>query len=459
MKRYILPTRFQLAVLAFVWLALLPLTWLFTKIYQFSFWYRLDPARYSEWPRARRTESLEALAQMEAFAKAKGHPLPLFNRPTARRLCVGVVSVRRLATEDGQPLAYLSQTMAGLLTRIPWHLQDRLRITLYNVDADPEGHAEAKAISRLVHTVSPDYGRMTGGLTAQDILAQGGVIYKENLDYQAAVQHQLSLECQYSLLLEDDSLAAPDWYAQVEQVIDALSKSRNDGTWHYAKLYTTLMFEGYQNDPWSVAELLLTALGAALLLFLTVSIVLLLIDLVMQQKNRILLRKSNDPESSQALTGHEMAPSPFLLTRRWILDWTLGQILLAFGLGAMATLLIGRQNIRYSPYSPRHLYPAPICISSQAMLYPRDQLFILDKYLTEHRDPKMLAKDLHAPHILAESKHKDLQIYSWLPDIFQHIGLYSTLRVSQHSLANMKYSTHFRYDQEPIRFNSKLAEL
>lgn len=473
-RRRWLPSRFQLAMIGGLMGFLIPLLWVLLRHYQFSWFYRLDPARFSEWPRARRAEARLALSEMEAWARARGLDLPLFDRPSARRLCVGVVSVRRDDARDevdGEPLEYLGQTIAGLLTRVPWSHQDRLRLTLYNVDGDPGAHREAVALSRLVRTVSPDYQKLVG-MGASEILQRGGVIWKENLDYQAALQHQLSLGCEYSLLLEDDSLAAPGWYEEVERILAAIPA---DTPWHYTKLYTTLMFEGYQNSLASILEFVGTTVGMAVGLFVAVAVVLLLVDLATTTSTGY--EKLTDGIEGGGITSVTPLPSPlqrpsttpFSLSRRWFLEASQGQLLLMGILAGLVVAAVGRQNIRYSPYAAtiahKHLYPSPICISSQAVLYPRSQVALLDRYLTAHRHPRMLAKDLHWPGLQAEHARQQtskeappLQTYSWLPDAFQHIGLYSTLRVHQHSLAEMKYSTHYRHDQTPIRFDPRMNE-
>lgn len=411
---------------------LMPALYLLTVNWQFSAFYSPNLARFTDLPERRKADSRIALAQMETYAKAHGYQLPLFNKPSARRLCVGIVSIRRKEGEgSGESKAtkdheYLSQTTASLLTRIPWKYQDRVHITLYNVEKDPSEHWEAQKISRLLRTVSPDYRGITGQ-QVEEILKAGGIIYKENIDYQAALQDQLSLGgCQYSLILEDDVLATDGWYEQIERVLEAVPKDR---PWHYVKLFSTLKFQGYQWDPLVIAEMLATIATAGIILFFSVFILLLALDSLCGDKG-------------------------FKWSRQWLRECTLGQIILILALATVSVRVIGRQNIRIGLNN--RLYPSETCILTQAVLYPREQLSVLDSYLTSHRHPRMPPIDMHFPNLASEYRSrsgKELLSFVWMPDLFQHIGLHSSLRKPKRSaIDEMLFSERFKGDAQPIRF-------
>lgn len=145
--------------------------------------------------------SIEALAEYKEKINEK-----VFNRDGPMELCVGIASISRPG------LTYLEQTISSLLTRIPLKYQDRVRITLYNVEEPSDKHRVAAELSSLINVQNISY---------RDIDPEAGPFDKSNmkrkefLDYLGIMKAEKQHQCKHYLILEDDVLAATNWAEQI----------------------------------------------------------------------------------------------------------------------------------------------------------------------------------------------------------------------------------------------------
>ena len=171
----------------------------------------------------------EALNDLRRFADEQGLPRPLFDSRNKHRICVGIASARR----KGSPFKYLSQTLAGLVTRMRWH--DGVYIHVFNVDDHPEQHTEVDEIRDL--------------FPVSETKARTDVKYErplqEGLDFAEQLDLMYSWDCPYIIFLEDDALAQEQWVERLNIGLEQLEAE----DWLAVRLYTAREWYPPQQEP------------------------------------------------------------------------------------------------------------------------------------------------------------------------------------------------------------------
>lgn len=398
-----------------------------------SFYYRNDVNRLVQLAGMRAETAETSLATLREYLRHHNIQGPLFARPTARDLCVGILTVARPGHR------YLSQTVAGLLTRTHLASQRRVRITILNVEADPSQHQEAISLGDLLTVQVPSYrpGRHPDDYTA------GSNSIKETLDYLAAMEAMDAQQCAHVLLLEDDALAAPNWSDTLLRTIASLT---GKAPWLLLKAFSTFRFIGWDKDNWK-DYILLPAVAISAAVALVSILVLFLLPLFMLPAHR-----------RYKLLGTPDANSP-AVNRLSLLQPNLTSfIFLAINTGAFLYLL-GKYNVfRYGP-GVHDIGTGASCV---AIIYPRDQMMHFHDYLDRQlalaaRQGSLLdfpKKDLHFQEMIGEGYQRTgvrLRELILLPNAFQHIGYHTSLD-KWSSLETTTVSHHFPWDDLPLAF-------
>lgn len=178
------------------------LVYWFARQLPYSAYYQMDEAKRETQLERLRAASVEALTDLRAWKTTKG---PLFDRPEAKKICVGVISYEsgvRRTTE---------MTLGALLSRMHASQQDRIRVVLFNAD----DNEEAERVSDLVRVEDVDY--------PEHYPKRRWVIQKKAkrlLDHALILRKLYKMNCEYALVLGDDAVAGEDWARKLLDLVD-----------------------------------------------------------------------------------------------------------------------------------------------------------------------------------------------------------------------------------------------
>ena len=164
-------------------------------------------------------QSLNAIANMQTWLRENNVPTPLFSKKnldtSKNTLCVGIITRKRLGNRF-----YTMQTVASLLTRVKIEYQDRISMTLLNVNEDFVPHSDLVYLGNLIEIVN--VSSMPFNNNKFRILK-----VRESLDYAAIMRYFYAnrTSCKYVLLVEDDSIAAYSWYDRISETLDSLHQN------------------------------------------------------------------------------------------------------------------------------------------------------------------------------------------------------------------------------------------
>lgn len=292
------------------------------------------------------------------------------------------VSRNRHAFDKYEP-RYLTQVLSYFLHQIQQNKNLNLRYQLYicNVDEEPSTFYEASKLSKII----PSFNRFTNSsVTTWKTINK--TLEKEKQDYVYCGEQTLLQNVSYVFLVEDDALPHKDLLHVLDFLLTEYPDKMNTT---FVKFYHPDRLLGYISFE---LERIPELLGLSLMMgALLVSI---------YQKFRI----SNS-------------------VHRYVL-WTSAVLyfLLVF-------LSIGRQNLlelrRISKYFYQ-LTPAPSCCTP-ANLYPRHGMQQIINYLKSVKCYSKFGKDTAIDSFRKQSKLAASMVQ---PNLFQHIGMYSSLRNS-----------------------------
>ncbi|CAH1784916.1 unnamed protein product [Owenia fusiformis] len=331
---------------------------------------------------------------------------------------VTIVTVsRNKHTFDSYEPKYLSQTVWKFLEMPNPNSSSmkNFRLCICNVDDDPEKYKEAQLLRSIVTT----FQRFNKSEPNKE-----HILEKEKQDYVYCLNSSLQLNPKYVLLVEDDALPKEDLFPVLEHVIahrdlahyetlthastdDIASNVLNLGTKSemstennstdaapyahdkvlYYKLYHPERLLGFISfEPERLPELL----GISVLLGYLVFMILFPCSRYLQ---------------------HNRTKSLVLISLYWCL------VVLAIGRPHLVTL----RSISKYLYS---VVPAPSCCTP-AMLYPSGSAREIIEYLSKVKCKKDYAKDMALEDFRKATFHRSLMVQ---PNLFSHIGLYSSLR-------------------------------
>ena len=154
-------------------------------------------------------------------------------------LAIGVMTKFRLGERF-----YTVQTVASLLSRVKLQYQDRVSMTLINVNRDSFKHQDLNYLNGLIDTVKIDFDFNETFRDRPDHINEKTINYlkvKEAHDYAKILDYFYTnkTECKYTLLLEDDSIAASDWFDKIDEVLVLVGK---EAKWLCIKLFTSYRY-------------------------------------------------------------------------------------------------------------------------------------------------------------------------------------------------------------------------
>ena len=230
------------------------LSWLLTLIYNLHFnsdskhaYYVNTEAEFMLTFDSYLNQSLKSISQMKQWLHSNNISTPIFNRQTLdssqNTLCVGVITRQR----EGARF-YTVQTVAALLTRVKLKYQDRLSISLMDINRNSSQHADLAYLYGLIDVVQMPFSKLAYP-NHTELFYRGLYFFdkiKEAYDYSRILDYfyQNKTECDYVLLLEDDSIAAYDWYDKISAILSRLESERDlvEAKWLCVKLFTSYRY-------------------------------------------------------------------------------------------------------------------------------------------------------------------------------------------------------------------------
>lgn len=316
-------------------------------------------------------------------------------------LVIAIVTVNRQSS-DGYELGYLTQTVAMMdkLVKLDKFFRHKV-LFICNVDRKPDSHSEANSLASYLPFVnrygnhSFPFRELTNEVRSHYYKTANhySKYEKETVDYRFCLETANSLNPEYVLLMEDDTLPYDNIFEVLKYNIDNRVHHVNENgkvmqsPFAYIKLYYPQRWQGYANEILRLTELFsVTCFGAGL--FLLIYFVCC-----------IKFRNS-------------------------------GQYTAIFISGAIYTLilvsLIGRQNMMELRRLSKYLYTfrsSPGCCT-QAMLYPKQIIPKLLNYLGGVQTTDKFHTDIAIYNFV---KSTNIPAYQIEPNLFHHIGMYTSL--------------------------------
>lgn len=345
------------------------------------------------WPRNKTAETYKLRNDNDQRLLLAGQHLKLASKTTPEGLLfaspknltdivITVITVSR-NTELYNP-RYLTQTVVKLIDLLSIdssRLGFSYGLMVCNVDISPESYKEAEKLSSLVHTTVKYKHQQEINLNKFE---------KEKQDYVYCLMKSLMYQPKYVLLMEDDAYPTSRMLLVLEYSIQNIFEgkvseyNRPHKNIAYLKLYHPERLLGFI----SLEFYRLIELAGAILLLLTL--------VVFNRKF-------------------------FYLARSWKSVAIVG-IYIAF-----LALAIGRQNFIGVRSISKYFHtfaPAPSCCTP-ANLYPYSGAVAIINSFADKYSYQSYAKDMLLEEFLTESDYQAIYVE---PNIFQHIGQYSSLR-------------------------------
>lgn len=345
------------------------------------------------WPRNKTAETYKLRNDNDQRLLLAGQHLKLASKTTPEGLLLAspknltdivitVITVSR-HTELYNP-RYLTQTVVKLIDLLSIdssRLGFSYGLMVCNVDISPKSYKEAEKLSSLVHTTVKYKHQQEINLNKFE---------KEKQDYVYCLMKSLMYQPKYVLLMEDDAYPTSRMLLVLEYSIQNIFEgkvseyNRPHKNIAYLKLYHPERLLGFI----SLEFYRLIELAGAILLLLTL--------VVFNRKF-------------------------FYLARSWKSVAIVG-IYIAF-----LALAIGRQNFIGVRSISKYFHtfaPAPSCCTP-ANLYPYSGAVAIINSFADKYSYQSYAKDMLLEEFLTESDYQAIYVE---PNIFQHIGQYSSLR-------------------------------
>ncbi|GAB1598902.1 transmembrane protein 246-like, partial [Argonauta hians] len=314
---------------------------------------------------------------------------PFENLKSKVDIAITIISVSRNRHKfDSYEPRYLTQVVGQYLQLFQNSESHRknIKLSLCNVDSQPESYHEIHDLSSFIPTFQryPDSSAATKN-----------IFEKEKQDYVYCLNASLTWKPSYVLLVEDDSLPYNDMLHVLYNTIDYINDIDNHhGSYQhfpdqwYLKLYHPDRLLGY----WSLEVERIPELISLTLVF---GLSLLLFYRYIELKSIFI----------------NINVSWFLLSLYFLLLF----------------IAIGRQNLLEVRRLSKHFYmltPSPSCCTP-AILYTNTTAKAVIKYLSDVHCKKHFAKDMALEQMRSVT---NMKAYLLQPNLFKHIGLYSSLR-------------------------------
>ena len=254
----------------------LGLAWLLAFTYNFNFnsnskynFYAKNDADFMHTFDTYLNESLNAIKHIEEWILMYSIDKPLFNNiinDTANQLCVGIITKKRHAT-----YFYPVQSVASLLTRTKLKYQANIFITFLNVDDEPLKHDDLIYLDNLIGSVQVP--AMNKDWNKTKLVPK----VKEAFDYAKIMEYFYTNKtaCKYALLVEDDSIAAFEWYEKIYEALRIVDDKEPKSTskWLCIKLFTSYRyFDFLTHMPTLIKTILVTFLASFIQMIVLISL-------------------------------------------------------------------------------------------------------------------------------------------------------------------------------------------
>ena len=280
-------------------------------------------------------------------------------------LCVGLISKERFSE---QKYDYVTQTLISIVTRVQLKHRNKISISIFDVGDSP---FKLKNIVPVIPLAS-------NGLYSNRKI-------NEAINYAQAMRIIAKRnECRHALLIEDDSIVAPDWYTKL---CDAIRKIENkQDEWMSLKLFTSFRHFDWLTHFETVFNSILFICLLFLIQFKTVS-------------NRFVGTKQKKLKAFVLFVN--------LFFFKWLLNSN-----------SISPLGYGLKKFSQG-------------FNTVAVVYPKEQLNFIAEYLEDKINSHLTQGKLFLPKDLAISQYRrdnHLREYILEPSIVQHVGVHSSLR-------------------------------
>lgn len=330
----------------------------------------------------RRRYSLEREDEANAFIENTQFRHPYSTASTQQTLCVGIPTVSR------EGVRYFKTTVGSLFEGMTEVERRDIYFLPFIAHTDPSQHPAHN--ESWIYDISDQV--LTYDLPSSDFLRidfledyEVDHLKKSLYDYQYLLSACYNTTAPYTLVLEDDVLAARSWYQAVKSAVKRLEDHASLDKSLYIRLFYTDKNFGWNKESWRVylfySALAETVLAVALLAL----------------RGRTALR-------------HFLTPKTLLVILSICSPLCIG---LYFAAGRLTVLPLPRGLHEMNAFG----------CCSQALLFPRDQTPALAAYMENmSRQTKPSATD---QAIEKFADREGLMRWAWTPSLFQHVGAVS----------------------------------
>ena len=234
-----------------------------------------SPARAYEtrYSRQRVQEAEEYLRALESQGQDSAPSLPA--SATRKRLCIGVPSVNRTSE------SFLTHTLTTLVDKITPEARESIHIVVLLANKSPKDHFAygqpwlPKLADEVLVYGNPSDHRESG-YRAIDYNVNGGRrgtgrVENMRLDHSVLVEACRDSSADYFALVEDDVVAAPNWFVKLQDGLQYVEKeaARRSVDWIYLRMFYSEIFMGWNAEEWpSYSKWIFSLYTAALVLIL-----------------------------------------------------------------------------------------------------------------------------------------------------------------------------------------------
>ncbi|KAG5768740.1 hypothetical protein H9Q72_003812 [Fusarium xylarioides] len=247
------------ASLGSLWVFLFQLCRLYTFSDPSSFFYDSGRAYEALYSAIRQRQADELLDIAERFPVEELAKLPPFNYvaeaiplDSEKRICVGIPSVTREREQ------FLPRAVASLVQGLSLEQRQAIHIVVLLADDDPTSHPAfgKRWLDRLVDEVlfygnsSTTDARKRYRIVASDHsheLSRNDRVHRDYATLMDVCQEQRE---KYFALVEDDIIAAHNWFGRLSTALDKLERTEDAKNWLYLRLFYSETYMGWNAEEW-----------------------------------------------------------------------------------------------------------------------------------------------------------------------------------------------------------------
>ena len=392
--------------------------WKFSKVYQQNTEMDFDNAIEINYQR--RLEANKYLANLDA-AKVK-QTYVNNEKSTNLRFVIGVITVARNTQnlKDHQQTQYLTQVLSRLHEVLDKsHALNKVYIFMCNVDPYPDKHQEANRMADF-------FPNVRRGKTGSFYRGKNRHVL-EKQDYAFCLQSAMKYNSKYVLLIQDDAYPHENFYQVMNNILRTKLETRiemgelvpDNGDWAWLKLNTPYYRNDFHSDIYNIYQ------WVALTMFFAGSVALIF---HIYQECQHLAKNRGRGTSQNKMAAYLV----FLVSFPCIfaIIWTIGR-----------PYFLKARSLSSHFY---YLEPGTSCCLP-AVVYPRNKISDIIEFISrdsshdeakvkEHKKVQPLDWALHDYR-----EQKELRQYLLTPNIFTHIGFYSTLNLKFYKQKSFAY--------------------